>query len=513
MSSRSETNKPNSSQGYTVETTSFDLELAEVLHASVNAVIITDSIGKIIFINKKGTIKLGLSVGQVVGKFLSKDLLLSEECFPEEMTIGSRVGSESAIQFEILADLPAIHKDRPSHLEVSVAKIKATKGHNYIVSWRDKTREKLIEMELERQKKFTEEVLNNLPADIAVFDPEHKYLFVNPYAIRDEKIRSWIIGKTDLDYFEMKGKSPELADVRHEYFKESLKTGNRVQWVDTISDSAGNKYTLRNFYPYFENDQVKYVFGYGIDVTEMRETQNKLHETLESLESMNSELQHIAYIISHDLQEPLRMVKSFLQLLEKRIGEKLDETEKKYIQFAQAGADRMKLHITALLEFSRIGNKKEELQQTEIAAIIREIEIIFQLRIAETNTTLIYSELPSIKAFKEGLFHLFQNLIENAIKYRDPQKNRNILEIGLIEDKDNWRFFVADNGRGIEKKYFEKIFQPFQRLDNDRSEAAGSGIGLAICKKIIDLHHGNMWVESEPGKGTRFHISIPKSLS
>jgi PAS domain S-box-containing protein len=513
MPSGSDTNNKGSLEGDATESSSFDLGLVEVLHASSNGMMITDNTGKILFINQKGTLKLGMSAEQIVGKFLSRDLLISERPFAEDMTINSRVHSESIAHFNALLDLPALNKETLSHLEVSVAKIKAAHGHNYVVSCRDMTREKLIEKELERQKKFTEEILNNLPADIAVFDPEHKYLFVNPYAIRDEKIRSWIIGKTDRDYFEMKGKSPDLADVRHEYFKESLKTGNRVQWVDTIPNAAGNRYTLRNFYPYLENSQVKYVFGYGIDVTEMRETQNKLHETLESLESMNSELQHIAYIISHDLQEPLRMVKSFLQLLEKRIGEKLDETEKKYIEFAQAGADRMKRHIIALLEFSRIGNKKEELQPSDLMEIIREIELIFQLKISETNTILKYPQLPTIVGFKEGLFHLLQNLIENAIKYRDPDKELNCIEIGFIEDEDNWLFFIDDNGKGIEAQYFEKIFQLFQRLDNDRSETAGSGIGLAICKKIIELHHGKMWVESEPGKGTRFHISIPKNLA
>jgi len=497
-----------------MEKPSIDLGVADVLHASSNGMLITDNTGKILFINKKGTVKLGMSAEQVVGKFLSKDLMISEQRFPEEMAINSRVGLESISHFEALVDLPAINKNGLSHLEVSVAEVAHNGNANYVVSCRDITREKIIEQELFSQKKFTEEVLNNLPADIAVFNPDHKYLFVNPYAIRDEKIRSWIIGKTDRDYFELKGRPTDLADVRHEYFKKSLESGDRVQWVDTIPATEGkSRYTLRNFYPFFENEKVKYVFGYGIDVTEMRETQNKLHDTLESLESINSELQHIAYIISHDLQEPLRMVKSFLQLLEKRIGEKLDETEKQYINFALAGADRMKLHITALLEFSRIGNKKEEAQPTDISSIIKEIEIIFQLKISETETKLVYPKLPAIHGFKEGLFHLFQNLIENAIKYRDPQKERNIVEIGFLEDPKNWVFFVADNGKGIEKQYFEKIFQLFQRLDNDRTEASGSGIGLAICKKIVELHHGKMWVESEPGKGTKFHISIPKSLS
>lgn len=487
--------------------------LADVLHASNNAVLILDQAGKILFINKKAEQKLGWTRREGVDQYLSSKLKAADHKAENGDSIFGLYNAANNSNGYRVEYFNETGKER-YYLLVNISEIHLKDAFRYVVSIRDISKEVEFESELKRQKKFTEDILNNLPADIAVFDKDHHYLFVNPWAIRDPDLRQWIIGKTDFEYFEFKGKVPEAADLRREYFRQSVETGTVVQWVDKITSASGQiKYILRNFYPYSENGRVKYVFGYGIDVTEMRQTEERLNETLQSLEAINSELEHIAYIISHDLQEPLRMVKSFVQLLEMKLSPVLDDTDRQYIGFAKAGTDRMKLHIQDLLEYSRIGKKREELQDTSIIDIINELKIVFQLSLSESDSEVICGDLPVISAYKEGLYHLFQNLIENAIKYRDPAKPKNIITIDHEQEVDGVIFSVRDNGLGIEKKFFEKIFQLFQRLDGDKTGSNGTGVGLAICKKIVEIHKRRIWIESEPGIGTVFFIKIPKNIN
>ena len=488
--------------------------LEAVLNASNNGVLIIDQTAKIRFVNKKAAEKLGWSPLGKISKYLSAELTVSDskpDSGRSVLDLGKTAeNNQTGYRIEYLQEGFLQKID----LLVNISEIPHFREVLYVISIRDISKEVEFEQELKRQKKFTEDVLNNLPADIAVFDKDHRYLFVNPWAIRDDTTREWIIGKTDYDYFAWKGKSPDSADERHRYFMESVNTCKRVQYVDKIQSPSGQlRYVLRNYYPYVENGSVKYVFGYAIDVTEMHETQDRLNDTLISLETINSELEHIAYIISHDLQEPLRMVKSFIQLLELKLGPVLDDTDRQYIGFAKAGTERMKIHIKDLLDYSKIGKKKEEVQDISLNEVIAELKIVFQLSITESNAEIITGDLGVIRGYREGIYHLFQNLLGNAIKYRDAAKPKNIIQIGCEEYADRWELFISDNGVGVDPKYFEKIFQLFQRLDGDKSGKKGTGVGLAICKKIVELHNGNIRLESKPGEGTVFYITIPKNMN
>ena len=221
----------------------------------------------------------------------------------------------------------------------------------------------------------------------------------------------------------------------------------------------------------------------------------------------NTELEQFAYVASHDLQEPLRMVSSFLNLLEKRMDGQLDDTSRQYIHFAVDGAMRMKKLILALLEYSRVGTNKEDFAPVDLNEVVQYVTNVLDENIKKNTALITFKFLPVITANKTLITHLFLNLVNNALKYHGDKEPE--IEVGSTEDKDWYIFYVKDNGIGIDPKFFDKIFIIFQRLHN-KNEYSGTGIGLAICKKIVEIHKGKIWVESEAGKGSTFYFSIPK---
>ena len=227
------------------------------------------------------------------------------------------------------------------------------------------------------------------------------------------------------------------------------------------------------------------------------------------LRQSNEQLNQFAYIASHDLQEPLRMVVSYLQLLEQRFSKSLDSDAREFITYAVDGATRMKELITGLLAYARL-DTDEPLSHDLISMQIALGKALTNLAspIAESKAIITHAVLPELRADSLQMMQLLQNLIGNAIKFRAEQPPK--IHIGAEKVNDEWQFSVQDNGIGIAPEYQERIFGMFQRLHH-RSDYAGTGIGLAICKKVVERHHGRIWVESTEGQGTTFHFSIPLS--
>ena len=219
----------------------------------------------------------------------------------------------------------------------------------------------------------------------------------------------------------------------------------------------------------------------------------------------NAELEQLAYVASHDLQEPLRMVASYLQLLEQRYQASLDADAHEFIGFAVNGAKRMQSLIDDLLTYSRIGIRGAPLQPVDCAAVTTTVLHSLHMAIAEGDAQITCDSLPVVMGDATQLTQLFQNLLANAIKFRREKPVR--IHIAAEPDGDFWRFSVQDNGIGIAPEYFERIFVMFQRL-HSRSLYAGTGIGLAICKKIVERHGGHIWVESVPGQGSTFYFTL-----
>ncbi|HSF52977.1 MAG TPA: PAS domain-containing protein, partial [Algoriphagus sp.] len=244
------------------------------------------------------------------------------------------------------------------------------------------------------------------------------------------------------------------------------------------------------------------------DISLRKENEIKLLEANQSLSNANEELKVFAALASHDMREPLRMISSFMSLLEKKYGANLDEKAHQYISFAMDGAKRLTLLINDLLEYSKVGFDQKSIEKIDTKELIEEVLELKAALIRENGASLILEDLPDIEGVKIPLKILFQNLIGNALKYKKPNSNPQI-RISGRELKDFWEFSIEDNGIGIEPDYLEIIFGILKRL-HPKEKYPGTGMGLATCRKIITQHGGKIWAESQPGIGSKFFFTITK---
>ncbi|MCD6041752.1 MAG: multi-sensor signal transduction histidine kinase, partial [Burkholderiales bacterium] len=280
-------------------------------------------------------------------------------------------------------------------------------------------------------------------------------------------------------------RSGEIESARFE--KRYLRKDGAEVWVDLavalVRDAAG---------------QPLYEIAVFNDITELKRS--------------NAELEQFAYVASHDLQEPLRMVASYTQLLGRRYESKLDGDAREFMAYIVDGATRMKQLIEDLLAYSRVGTKAQDFRPVPVEAAVR--RALFNLRVAieESGAAVTYDPMPTVQADEVQLGQLLQNLVGNALKFRSNSVPR--IHLGVLEKDSEFVFEVRDNGIGIEPQYYERIFMVFQRLHN-KGEYPGTGIGLAICKKVVERHGGRIWVESRPAQGpdqgSSFFFTLPKS--
>ena len=243
-----------------------------------------------------------------------------------------------------------------------------------------------------------------------------------------------------------------------------------------------------------------------IDITERKRVEEALQKTAAELARSNVELEQFAYVASHDLQEPLRMVSSYTQLLAKRYGDLLDQDAREFIDYAVDGATRMQRLINDLLTYSRVATRGKPLEAMDSHAALGEAINNLGASIEENHAIVTTDDLPMVKADYSQLVQVFQNLVGNAIKFRgeDPPH----VHVSACRDGEKWVFSVSDNGIGIAPEYYDQIFQIFQRL-HGADRYPGTGIGLALCKRIAERHGGTIWVESEPDKGSVFYFTVP----
>jgi len=246
------------------------------------------------------------------------------------------------------------------------------------------------------------------------------------------------------------------------------------------------------------------------DVTERKRAEERLVRLLAELERSNKELELFAYVASHDLQEPLRMVSSYTQLLERRYSEKLDDDAREFIGYAVDGATRMQRLINDLLDFSRVSTRARPPERTDVAEILGNVRANLSVAIEEAGALITNDFMPVVMADAGQLGQLLQNLIGNALKFRNG--GRPHVHVRAVEAPHHWEFSVRDNGIGIEKQYFDRIFVIFQRL-HTKGDYPGTGIGLALCKRIVERHGGKIWVESTPNEGSTFSFTLPKLAS
>ena len=250
-------------------------------------------------------------------------------------------------------------------------------------------------------------------------------------------------------------------------------------------------------------------FGIAVDITERKETE-QIRRNMAILQSRNKEMEEFTYIASHDLQEPLQTITSFVALLNKEYSTQLQGDGQEYVNFISGSAGRMRELVKGLLEFSRIG-KKKAIEQVDCSVMIQEVLDDLSGAIQHSGAEINIGPIPVINAFPMEMKQLFQNLISNAIKFRKPDVSPKI-SIVAMQVPGYWQFEVSDNGIGIAPLHFQKIFILFQRL-HEPELYPGTGIGLSYCKKIVELHHGKIWVESAPNEGSRFIFTISNHVA
>jgi light-regulated signal transduction histidine kinase (bacteriophytochrome) len=255
-----------------------------------------------------------------------------------------------------------------------------------------------------------------------------------------------------------------------------------------------------------EAGQVTGVFAAARDITARQRAAEALRQKAEELARSNAELEQFAYIASHDLQEPLRTAGSFAQLLQKRYQGKLDQTADEFIGYIVDGTQQMQRLISDLLTFGRVGTRGKAFEPADCAAVLAQAVAQLQIAIEESGAVVTHDPLPVLDADPDQLGQLLQNLIGNSIKFHAAARPH--IHVSARQTPEGWTLSVQDNGIGIDPQFADRIFEVFQRL-HTRAEYPGTGIGLAICKKIVQRHGGRIWVESAPGKGATFCFTIP----
>ena len=365
----------------------------------------------------------------------------------------------------------------------------------------DITERKQSEEEVLKAKEEWEHTFDAVPDLITIVDKDYKILQVNkPMANQLELKLEDCIG---LKCYELiHGTHEPPLNCPHKYMiDDGLEHTLEVHECKFDGDYLSSASPIYN-----EKKELTKSVHVLRDITKLKKIEKDLERTMNELERSNKELSQFAYVASHDLKEPLRMISSFLQLLNKRYADNLDEDANEFINYAVDGAKRMDMMINDLLEYSRIGSKELEFEYLQSEKILETVLINLKQLIEDTNAIITHDPLPLIYANEQQMIQVFQNLIGNAIKYHGKENPE--IHISSDNNDDKYIFSVKDNGIGIDPKHLDKIFTIFQRL-HSREEYDGTGIGLAISKRILQKHRGEIWAESEPGKGTTFYFTLP----
>ncbi|MEN6292578.1 MAG: ATP-binding protein, partial [Methanobacterium sp.] len=361
----------------------------------------------------------------------------------------------------------------------------------------------------ESEAKFRE-LFNKALDMITLSESRNDGLFGNFIEVNDAAVnilgytREEFLNKTPLDLFAPANKEElpklmaELQKKGHITFESVTVTKNRRQIPVEVGVHT------------FKLGEKMVSLAIARDITERKKSEDELKAMVKKLERSNDELQRFAYVASHDLQEPLRTISSFTQLLERRYKEQLDHDADEFMGYVVEASQRMQRMILDLLEYSRVSTKSEEFKLVNSEIILNKVIDGLKNLIEETNGKITHDPLPAVIADENQLYRVFQNIISNAIKFRKENEAPEIhISASIDKNKNEYIFSFSDNGIVIEPQYFDRIFTIFQRL-HTVEEYTGSGIGLSISKKIIECHGGQMWVESEFGKGSIFYFTLPK---
>jgi PAS domain S-box-containing protein len=362
---------------------------------------------------------------------------------------------------------------------------------------RDITDIKRVQKELADSEHIYRSIGELIPFGVWTTDAAGQATYISPSFCE-------LVGKTEeeiLRFGWLETLDPETLERTISEWKRTIATGgfwNRTHKVMGIDGQY--HYVLARGAPI--KDEEGAILGWGgvnIDLTEQKRNE-------ENLARSNAELQQFVYVASHDLQEPLRSVVSYLSLLDRRYGNELSQQGKEYLKFALEGGARMRMLIDDLLDYSRVDTNGKEFACVDMNALVADTITLLKGPIEEVKAEIVIDPLPTVMADRSQIIQVMQNLLTNAIKFHGPEQPK--IRISATPGSREWIFSVRDNGIGLDTVYVTKIFQMFQRL-HTRDKYPGTGVGLAISKKIVERHGGRIWVESEEGKGATFFFTLP----
>jgi PAS domain S-box-containing protein len=479
--------------------------LANIVESSDDAIISLALDGTITSWNKGAEKVYGYSAEEMIGKG-PHSLLDASQYEYIYKSIDKIKKGENIVHYEAKRQ----RKDGAEiYVSVNLSSIKNQDGKitGISVIARDITERKKVEEALRESERRYRTLYDDNPSMYFTLDSKNMILSVNRFGAEQLGYSvPELVGKSILTVFYEKDRESAAQNMKHSV--ENL--GRVFQWEQRKVRKNGSLLWVRETARAVKGSDGKIViFIVCEDITDRKKAEEELHETIEEVRRSNYELQQFAYITSHDLQEPLRTIASFTQLLEKRYKNKLDKDADEYIEFVVDAATRMKEMIQGLLNYSRIGTKGAEFKPTDVNEALNDAISNLKRTIDENNAEITNDSLPTVLGDKRLLVQLFQNLIGNAIKFKNPDEPPRIhISVSNDEKNNEYVFKVSDNGIGMESKYTDKIFEVFKRL-HTIDEYKGAGIGLAISKRIVERHGGRIWVESSLGKGSTFYFTLP----
>lgn len=377
---------------------------------------------------------------------------------------------------------------------------------SFVISWMQEHRRQLIQTS-QRTSQELQNIFDSLPVLAGTISLDGKLSLVNRTALEIAHLKHSDVIDKPFEESYWWSHSPEAQNELLDAM-DKARAGEFISYntLLRVGDESYRFVDLKISPLVDEAGQTMYLIATGIDVTEHKQTEHQLRQYMNDLRESNEELRQFAHVASHDLQEPLRMVTSYMQLIEQRYADKLDNDAREFIEFAINGATRMKQLIDDLLFYSRVSQNHVTFRLIDIADVLAEIIKTLSLTIEQTKASITHDDLPQIMGEPILITQLLQNLISNAIKFRGNQPP--LIHIAVQREGEQWHFSVRDNGIGISEEFTERVFTIFQRLHTE-DEYPGTGIGLAICKKVVEKHNGNIWLESKPGIGTTVHFMLP----